>query len=603
MKKTVKKTVKRTGAPAMGPVWDLTPLYPDSAAWEKDFARIRPLAERFASYRGRLAESPEVLAEAIAAQDDFSRLAEKCYSFAHLRSDENTSDNANRARVDRLEGLFAELAPQESWFDPEVMAIDEAKMDAFLASPALAFYKRSLLELLRERKHILSTKEETLLGSLSEVLGSPNKIFEILNDSDLAFGRVKGEDGRPVEVTHGSYGRLVESPDREVRRRAFRKMYAAYRGKRNTFAATLDATVRRHVTMAKVRNYPSALAQALEPDRVPENVYRNLIASVHAGLPAFYDYMELRREVLGLKKLDMYDMLNPLIPECSREYSFDEAFDLVKTALAPMGEEYVANLELARSQRWIDAPSRKGKRSGAYSGGCYDSYPYLLLNHNGTLESVYTLAHELGHSLHSFYSNTHQPYHYADYEIFVAEVASTTNEILLSEYLLAHTDDPAFRRYLLSHIANDIRSTVYRQTMFAEFELMIHELSAQGEPLTADLLSEKYYALNKLYYGDAVEPDRDIELEWARIPHFYFNFYVYKYATSMSAALLLAQNILSCDPAKREAYFGFLKAGDSKDVLDIMRDAGVDLSRPEPVESAIAEFRRVVAQLRKEMGR
>ncbi len=585
------------------PTWDLSPLYADNDAWEKDFFRIRPLAEKFASYRGRLAESPAVLAEAIAAQDDFSRLAEKCYSYAHLRSDENTSNNANRARVDRLEGLFAELSPLESWFDPEVMAIDEKRMKSFLDSPELALYRRSLLELLQERKHILSDKEEALLGTLSEVMGASNKIFGILNDSDLAFGRIKGENGRTVEVTHGSYGRLVESEDREVRRRAFHRMYAAYRGKRNTFAATLDATVRRHVTMAKVRNYPSALAQALEPDRVPESVYRDLVTNVRTGLPAFYDYMELRREVMGLEKLDMYDMLNPLIPKCSREYSFDEAFELVRAALAPMGGEYLSKLDLARSQRWIDVPARKGKRSGAYSGGCYDSYPYLLLNHNGTLDSVFTLAHELGHSLHSYYSNASQPYHYADYEIFVAEVASTTNEILLSEYLLANTDDPAFRCYLLSHLANDIRSTVYRQTMFAEFELLIHELAAQGEPLTADLLSEKYYGLNRIYYGDAVEPDQDIELEWARIPHFYYNFYVYKYATGMSTALLLAKNILAGDPAKRDAYFGFLKAGDSKDVLDIMRDAGVDLSRPEPVENAVAQFGKIVGQLRKEMGR
>ena len=583
--------------------WDLEALYKETALWEEDFEKMSLLAEKFASYKGRLHESPAVLREAIEASDALERLSEKVYCYAHLKSDENTSINANRARVDRVKAKFAELAPMESWFDPEIMAIPEEKMNEFLASPELAFYRRSLEELLRERPHTLSEPEERLLGSLSDVLCSSSNTFEMLNDADLDFGKIKDENGRSSVLSHGTYRRFLESNDRETRKRAFTKLYRSYNKLRNTFASTLDGTVKRHVMGAKIRHYNSALEAALSGDNVPEAVYRNLIEAVHAKFDPFYDYMKLRRQMMGLDKLDMYDMYNPLLPGCRKEYSFEEAERLVKAALEPLGEEYGKVLSQAFSQRWIDVPARKGKRSGAYSSGCYDSYPYLLLNYDGTLNDVFTLAHELGHSMHSYYSNKHQAYHYADYEIFVAEVASTTNEILLFEYLFKNAKDADFRAFLLGHIADEIRGTIYRQTMFAEFELDMHEAAAKGIPLSADWLCERYGELNRLYYGSEVAPDELISLEWARIPHFYYNFYVYKYATGMSAALKLAKNLLEGDPAKREAYFGFLKAGDSKDVLDIMRDAGVDLSTPEPVCDALDYFADVVKRLRKELGK
>lgn len=582
--------------------WDLSPLYSSLEAWEADFNRIKPLAEAFLAYRGRLAESALVLKEAIEALDAFERLGEKVYVFAHLRSDENTADNANRSRVDRVEALFASLAETSAWFDPEVMAIPEERMNAFLDAPELALYRRSLVELLREKPHTLSEPEERLLGTLGDVLGYPDKTFEILNDADLDFGKVKGESGKPELLTHGSYRKFLESADREVRKRAFRKMFGTYRKFRNTFATTLDGAVKRHAVSAKIRHYPSSLAKSLASDNVPEAVYRNLISTVHDHLGGFYDYMKLRREVMKLDKLDMFDMYNPLLPGCRREYSFPEAVGLVREALKPLGEDYAKNLELAFTQRWVDVPERKGKRSGAYSSGCYDSYPYLLLNYNRTLNDVFTLAHELGHSMHSFYSNRTQPYHYAGYSIFVAEVASTTNEILLFEHLLEKSDDREFRAFLYGHLADEIRGTIYRQTMFAEFELMVHELAESGVPLSADLLNEKYFELNKLYYGPEVEADPLTAVEWARIPHFYYNFYVYKYATGMSAAIKLAENLRSGDPAKREAYFGFLKAGDSKDVLDIMKDAGVDLSTPAPVAAALDYFSATVGRLRETLG-
>ena len=584
------------------PTWDLTAIYRNLEDWERDAAQIRPLTEKFAAYRGRLAESPAVMREAIEAQDAASRLTAKVYTYAHLLSDEDTSNNPNRARVDKLDTLLASLSELEAWFEPEFMRIPDEKLKEFLASPELAFYRRSIEELLRDKEHTLSEPEERILGVLSDVLGSSASTFELLNDADLTFGSVRDSGGNPVKLTHGSYRRLMEDPSREVRRAAFKKLYRRYREFRNTFASTLDGEIKSHAASAKLRKYPSCLAAALSDDNVPEQVYTNLIDTVHAKLDRFYPYMELRRRMMKLDRLDMYDIYNPLVPAAAGRYTFGQAEQLVKEALAPLGEEYVRDLDRAFSEHWIDAPERKGKRSGAYSSGCYDSYPYLLLNYNSTLDDVFTLAHELGHSMHSFYSHRAQEYHYAGYRIFVAEVASTTNEILLSEHLLHHAKSSAERAYIYGHLLDEIRGTIYRQTMFAEFELALHRKAEAGVPLTADELTHEYYELNRLYYGDAVKADPLIGLEWARIPHFYYDFYVYKYATGMSAALVLAKNLLSGDPAKREAYLGFLRAGDSKDVLDIMKDAGVDLSTPAPVASALDYFGETVGKLRRELG-
>ena len=577
-------------------------MYKSIADWERDAAKIKPLVEKFASYRGRLAESPKIMREAIEAGDAASRLTSKVHCYAHLLSDEDTSNNTNRARLDKLETMLASLSELEAWFDPEFMQIPDATMQKFLASPELAFYRRSMEELLREKAHTLSEPEERILGALSDVLGSSASTFELLNDADLDFGSLRDSSGKLVKLTHGSYRRLLEEPDRAVRKKAFTKLYKTYRQFRNTFASTLDGEIKNHAAMAKLRHYPSCLAAELSDDNVPEEVYTNLISTVHDKLGHFYSYMKLRRRMMKLDKLDMYDIYNPLLPAVTEHYSFDRAEKLVKEALAPLGEEYVRDLGRAFEERWIDAPERKGKRSGAYSSGCYDSNPYLLLNYNSTLDDVFTLAHELGHSMHSFYSHRSQQYHYAGYRIFVAEVASTTNEILLSEYLLKHAKSGEQRAYLYGHLLDEIRGTIYRQTMFAEFELSLHRKAEAGIPFTADELSNEYYALNKLYYGDAVEADKLIGLEWARIPHFYYDFYVYKYATGMSAALVLAKNLLSGDPAKREAYLGFLRAGDSKDVLDIMKDAGVDLSTPAPVAAALDYFGDTVEKLRLELG-
>ncbi len=585
------------------PEWNLDAIYPDDSQWEVDFGMIRTLAAHFAAYRGRLSESPSILEKAFAALDAFKRLGEKVYMYARLRSDENTADSTNLARLNRVCALLADLSETSSWFEPEIMAIPETQMTVYLKSDDLQLYRRSLLELLRQRPHILTEPEEKILGAFSEILTASEDIFGMMNDADMDFGQLKDSNGKRIHLTHGSYRRLMEDSDREIRKRTFRKLHESYRKQRNTFAATLATTVKQHVISAKTRHHTSALAAALFQDQIPEDVYHNLISTVHERLKDLHGYLKLRCDVLKLKQLDMYDLYNPLLPEHRCDYTWQEALDTVRQALRPLGDEYIAALNLAEQQHWLDAPERRGKRSGAYSSGCYDTYPYILLNFNGTLNDVFTIAHEIGHSLHSFFSNKSQHYHYADYSIFVAEVASTTNEILLFEHLLNQSSCCGMRPFLLCHLADEIRTTIYRQTMFAEFELIIHRLTENQTPLTADLLDDTYYALNAKYHGDVMAADRLIACEWERIPHFYYNFYVYKYATGMSAAIRLADKILHGTTKDRNCYLNFLRAGGSKNVLDIMRDAGVDLSTPEPIQSALNYFQQTVRELRVELVR
>lgn len=598
MSEKTKAITERSEIP-LEKTWDLSRLYADTQSWENDFKKIDALLADFQALKGKLGESPSVLKKAFESEDRLDRLLEKLYVYSHLKSDEDTGNSTNRALQDRISAKAAEIEGETAWVEPEVMAIPEKKINEYLDSPELAFYKRSLEELLRGRKHTLSEKEERILGMASDILATPHKTFSILNDADLKFPEVNDGKGGKARLTHGSYRKFLENPDRAIRREAFDAMYDTYTGFRNTFSSTLDAMVKTHAFNAELRNFPSALEASLHPDKMPVSVYENLISAARKNLGALYKYFELRTKVFGLQKLDMYDIYNPLLPECKMEVSWEEACEWVKEALKPLGAEYCGILEKAFSERWIDVLESKGKRSGAYSSGCFDSPPYVLMNFNGTLNDVFTLAHELGHSMHSYYSDHAQDYHYADYRIFVAEVASTTNELLLHNYLLKKRDDKNFRLYLLNHLADEIRGTVYRQTMFAEFEKTIHEEAENSVPLTADKLSSMYSELNSEYHGPSVKPDKKIEMEWARIPHFYYNFYVYKYATGLSAAVALSKNILSGDKKKLDAYLGFLKAGDSKDPLDIMKDAGVDLSTSGPVDTALKEFSDTVDMLQR----
>ena len=446
------------------------------------------------------------------------------------------------------------------------------------------------------RPHTLSEAEERVLGLSGELFGGPYKTFSVMNDADLKFPVIKDAAGADVRLTHGNYIRLLESADRNVRRDAFKGIYSVYGQFKNTFAAILDTAVKSHVVDAKLHKFKSALEASLFEDAVPVSVYESLISTVHDGFAPLYDYFKFRAKRLGLKKLDMYDIHCPLVPDAAMEVEWKDAVQYVKEALRPLGETYGSILDKAFRERWIDVPEAQGKRSGAYSSGCYRFPPYLLLNYSGNLDSVFTLAHELGHSLHSYFSDHANDYHYAGYKIFVAEVASTTNEILLQRHMVANTSDPARKAYLLNHLIDTIRGTLFRQTMFAEFERDIHRMAEAGEPLTADSLSNHYFELNKLYHGPGVNPDDDIRYEWARIPHFHYDFYVYKYATGISAALALSKKILD---GETEGYLRFLKAGDSKEVIDIMKDAGVDFTTPAPVQDAMDVFAEQVKELKK----
>ena len=580
--------------PAM--TWDLAPMYASDDAWEKEFASLDALLQDFLKCKGHLADSPAVLKTAFEADDALSRVIEKLYVYSHLNADEDTGNSANQARHDRIAAKSAEISGECAWFQPELLAMDEARFKAYLEDETLAFYRRTLKEIGEERKHTLSAAEERILSLSSDVFGTAHKAFSLLNDADLRFPVIEGEKGEKIEVTHGNYIKLLESPVRRVRKDAFGAVYDTYSGMKNTLAALLDGEVKLHVLDAELRSFPSAIEASLFGDKVPVSVYENLIESVHRNLPLIYRYFALRAKVLKLDKLDMYDIHTPLLPECRLEVPWNEAVRQVCDSLKVMGSEYHSAIGQAFENRWIDVPECRGKRSGAYSSGCFDSAPYMLLNYSDTLDSMFTLAHELGHSMHSYFSNRNQPYHYADYRIFVAEVASTTNELLLLNYLLKQASDPKIEAYLLNHLADQFRGTVFRQTMFAEFERDIHALSGEGTPLTADLLCDRYYKLNALYHGDAVQGDDRIRYEWSRIPHFYYDFYVYKYATGFSAAAALSQKILA---GETEPYMRFLKAGGSRDVLDIMKDAGVDFLNGDPVGEAMKLFGDTVGKLEK----
>lgn len=582
--------------------WDLTPLYADLPAWDADFAMLAEDLVACQAWRGRLGESPEALRQAWVALDALERRITKLYAYAHLGADEDTTASAPQARQAQVAARAAELGGEVAWFEPEVLALPEAGLAADLVAPELAFYRRSLGELVRRRPHTLSAREERLLGMASDSLGAPGKIFSLLSNADLRFGKVRGADGLRIELTNGNYSRFLESQDRRARRAAFRAMFDAHHRLRHTFAATLDGGIRKQVFLAKARNFTTARAAALHPDNVPEAVYDQLIATVRQRLPDLHRYFDLRRRMLDLNRLDMYDLRVPLSATDNLRISWDEACHRVRESVRPLGEAYTAALGQAFTKRWIDPLECRGKRSGAYSGGCYDSPPYILMNYAETLNDVFTLAHELGHSLHSWHSRQAQEYHYAGYRIFVAEVASTTNELLLHHHLLAQADRRELRLPLLQHLLDEIRGTVIRQTMFAEFEQVLHQRVEAGGSWTADALDEAYFAMNRDYHGRPVRANRRIAGEWARIPHFYYNFYVYKYATGFSAAVALSRGILAGDQSHIDAYLNLLRAGDTKDVLDLLRDAGVDLSRPEPVSAALDLFVETLARLEQELA-
>ncbi|MFH1084678.1 MAG: oligoendopeptidase F [Chloroflexota bacterium] len=582
--------------------WNVEALYAEDALWEADFAAAKALPEQVAAYQGRLGTSAATLAEALVAYFQANRALEKVYVYAHLRSDEDLGNGTYQSMMERARSLYVQLGTASAYLAPEILALDAALVMDWMQDEALRPYRFWLEDLLRSKPHVLSPAEERLMAMVGEPLAAISRAYSILTNVDLAarLPKIVGEEGDEQQLTHGMFTKFLESRDRAVRQRAFQGYYGEFKGNRQTIATVLDGAVKTHIFRARARNYPTALEASLFDDKVDVAVYDALIAAVHEALPAFYRYVALRKRLLGVDALHLHDVYVSVVPAVDLHYTYDEAVDLVCAALAPLGDDYVRVMREGLIGGWVDRFENVGKRSGAYSSGCYDSMPYILMNYNGTLDSVFTLAHELGHSMHSWNSKHAQPYHLADYRILVAEVASTTNEALLNDYLLRHTDDRATRAYLTDRYLDSLRGTLYRQTMFAEFEKLIHAHVEGGEPLTVDWLDGQYYGLVKQYLGDSIafnDEDGPIAWEWARIPHFFYNYYVYKYATGISAATAIARDILTRGGDALEPYLAFLKSGGSDYPLELLKRAGVDLTQPTPVRAALAEFERLVGEL------
>ncbi|MCG0239001.1 MAG: oligoendopeptidase F [Firmicutes bacterium] len=578
--------------------WDLERIFPSDEAWEQEYQAVESLIPRLQAYQGTLAQSAARLLECLRLRDEIGQRVETLYAYASMRKDEDNTVARYQALHDRAVGLYSRATAAMAFIRPEILAIPDDRLEQFLAEePGLAVYRFHLEDIRREREHVRSPEVEALLAQAAEIAHSPAIIFSMLDNADIKFPTVRDEEGNEVELTKGRYLRLMESQDRRVRRDAFMALYGTYRKYINTLAASLAASVKKDVFYARARNYRSSLEAALFRDNIPVSVYHNLIATVRKNLPVLHRYMAVRKRLLGLDELHMYDIYVPLVRGVDRKIPYEEAAETVAAALAPLGEEYVSALREGLRSRWIDVYETAGKTSGAYSGGAYTTAPYILLNYQENVDSMYTLAHELGHSLHSYFTRRSQPYVYGDYTIFVAEVASTLNEALLTEYLLRNTDDPQLRRYIVNHQVETIRTTLFRQTMFAEFELAIHEQVERGEALTAESLCALYKELNEAYHGPEMVVDEEIALEWARIPHFYRAFYVYQYATGISAAMALARQILSEGRPAVERYLEFLRSGSSDYSIHLLRRAGVDMTSPEPVQAAIDHFARLVEDL------
>jgi oligoendopeptidase F len=578
--------------------WDLTTLYPTDEAWDAAFAAWQKQAEGYAAFQGHLAESPAKLAECVKFDLEIQRIGEHLGAYSHLRVAEDQTNGTYQRMQGRFTQAVSRVGQASAYINPEILAIPAAKMDEFLQSSELAPYKLLLTRMLRFRPHTLSDKEERLLAMQTEMSKSPTLIFRQLNDGDLKFGTVKNDKGETVELSHSMYISLLESPNGDVRRNAFHTYYTQYVAHQNTLAATLRATIERDLYYAKARNYASALEAALFPDNVPVAVYENLIESVHRQLPALHRYYDVRRRKMNLKEIHHYDTYVPIVADARVQHTWDEAVDVILAALKPLGEEYGKVLGAGLRGRWCDRYENRGKQSGAFSSGCFGSDPFILINYQpDVLDHVFTLAHEGGHSMHSYYSGKNQPFAYYEYTLFVAEVASTFNESLLSKYLLDRAKDKRERACLLNRQIDSIRGTIFRQTMFAEFDKLAHASAEAGEPLTLDRLKELYHGLLAQYFGPNFTLDPEMDIECLRVPHFYRNFYVYKYATGMSAAMALADRVTGGGQQELNDYLNFLKGGCSKDPLDLLRDAGVDMEKPDRVDNALKRFGQLVDEL------
>ncbi len=578
--------------------WNLESIYANNELWEEDYAALEKDAAEFAKLKGAIEADVSKIPAVLDAYYGLHRRLSKLSVYARMRFDQDTADSTYQTMAAKIGSLGVKIGAVSAFVEPEILSYSKEQLEAAeKENERTAYYGRKIEEMLRGQEHTLDAEKEELLAAAGDMAEAPDDIFSVLMNADMKYPDIVLEDGTHLPLTNSTYISYMESPDRAVREGAFKTLYGQIASLKNTFAAIYRGNLKQAKFYAQSRKYSSARAMYLADSNVPESVYDNLLSAVHDALPMMYRYVAIRKKVLGVDKLHMYDVYTPIVAAQNQTYEFEQAKQMVLEALKPMGEDYLSHAREGLENRWIDIYPNKGKKGGAYSWGCYDSQPFILLNYTKNLDSVFTLIHEMGHSIHSYYSRTAQDYAYSDYKIFVAEVASTCNECLLMHDLLEKTTDKEQRKYLLNHYLDSFKGTLFRQTMFAEFEKNAHEYCAQGKPLTAEALSQMYLELNQKYFGPDMEKDEEIAYEWMRIPHFYTPFYVYQYATGYSAAVALSAKILKEGKPAVDAYMSFLKGGESKDPIDLLKMAGVDMTTEKPVADALALFGELVTEL------
>ena len=577
--------------------WNVKDMYPTTEAWENELKIITGIVDKIASYEGNVTATAENLLIVLEHLANAGEKIEKAFNYAERLFDEDQTNTTHQAMSAKVYSLYAAMGSKTAFVDPEIIAATDETLEAFYKElPALELYRKQIAEIRRMKEHCLSAEKEKLLAMTAEMSQTPADTFSILNNADLVFPEIEDENGEKVRITHGRYGQFLQSADRRVRKDAFENLYQTYKQFLNTSASLYCGNVKQQVFHAKARKYVSSLECAVDANNVSSSVYHNLIDTVNKNLDKMHQYVSLRKKCLGVGELHMYDIYTPMIADVAKKISFEEAKETVLKALAPLGEDYVNKVKEGFENRWIDVYENQGKRSGAYSAGAYGCHPYVLLNYNGTLDDMFTLAHEMGHAMHTYYSNANQPYIYAGYKIFVAEVASTCNEAILMQYMLNNTDDEKKKRYLLNHFFEQFKGTLYRQTMFAEFEMEAHAKAEHGEVLSAESLCAMYKKLNEKYFGPDMVIDDEIALEWARIPHFYTPFYVYQYATGYSAAIAISTKILAGDEQVIAGYRKFLSGGSSMHPIELLKLCGIDMTRPDVVQEALDVFWELLKQ-------
>ncbi|EQE83214.1 UNVERIFIED_CONTAM: oligoendopeptidase F [Clostridioides difficile] len=581
--------------------WKIDKMYSSKEEIEKDISKVKNLIQEVKEYKGKLSESKENLYKVLNISENASRIVQNLYVYTHMKQHEDTRINDNQGRATKTEMLSTDLGVATSYIVPEILAIEENKLSEYLKDEKLSFYTKYIKDILRDKPHTLSEREEEILAATSELSTIPENVYDMLAYADMEFPEIEDEEGNKVKLSHSNYSLFIKSKNSRVRKDAFEGEFSTYEKYKNTFASTLYGGIKSEIFYAKTRKYNSAIEASLFSDDVSLDVYNNLISAIDKSIPNLNKYVELKKKFLGLSEIHMYDLYVPLTDKFDMDIPYDKAQDIILEALKPLGEEYLKVIKSAFDEGWIDVYDNEGKKGGAYSWGSYDSHPYILMSYKNDLNSLFTLIHELGHSVHSHYSRTSQPFLYSDYKIFVAEVASTLNELLLINYLLENSKSKDETIYLLNYYLEQFRTTVHRQTMFAEFEKIVHQRVESGEPLTADEFTNIYYKLNEKYYGKSAIVDKQIGIEWARIPHFYSNFYVYKYATGFSAASALSQQILSEGSTAVDRYINFLKSGGSEYPLEQLKSAGVDMTKKESIEEALNVFAELVNKLEKEL--